>query len=82
MDQSTTPSTLTSDTITNILAERIDPALRAARARIMDVLEQAGQDLPFEVQAQMSDALTESLTDVYRQGLRDARLTLVDLLDG
>lgn len=82
MDQRTTPSALSPDTIDTILAERLDPKLRAAQARIMDVLALMGTELSIEMQAQLHDALTDTLTTVYHQGLRDARLTLVDLLDG
>lgn len=82
MDQRTTPSALSPDTIDTILAERLDPNLHAAQARIMDVLSLMGTELSIEMQAQLHDALTDTLTTVYHQGLRDARLTLVDLLDG
>lgn len=76
-----TTSALQPDTTDAILADCIDPMLRAARTQIQDLLNDASDHLPFDLQSQLNDLLADALSGAYRQGLRDAKLTLADLLD-
>lgn len=80
MDQRTT-SALQPDTTDAILADCISPMLSAARTQIQDLLDDAGDHLPLELQSQLNELLANALSDAYRQGLRDAKLTLAELLD-
>lgn len=80
MDQRKTTS-LTPETIDIILGECIDPMLRTARTQILDLLDDAADHLPFDLQAQLNDLLTDALSEAYRQGVRDGHGGLAALLD-
>ncbi len=80
MDQRDT-TYLQTETTEAILAERIDPVLCAVRTQILDLLDDVSDDLPFDLQSQLHDLLTVAVSGAYRQGLRDAKVTLADLLN-